>query len=160
VSPGCPSHRLRHLRWPSFVLPRRAAGAERPPRTPEGHAGAPADLSPALRLLSLSVSLSSTEQGSPVKFDPNPIFLACFPLLPPRDHRAPRQISPRLHHPTQIPTLQRFLTSFASPRPALVELPAFPSRNCPDPMPLLAGDARGPPHRRPPISATTSANFG
>jgi hypothetical protein len=27
-------------------------------------------------------------------------------------------------------------------------------------VPLLTGDARGPPHRRPPISSTTSANLG
>jgi hypothetical protein len=44
-------------------------------------------------------------------------------------------------------------------RPALVELPAFPSRNCPDPMPPVARDARGPPHRRQPSSTTSSANL-
>jgi hypothetical protein len=40
VSPCCLSHRPRRLRWPSFILPHRAAGPERQPRTPEGHAGA------------------------------------------------------------------------------------------------------------------------
>jgi hypothetical protein len=129
---------------------------------PKGTSAPPVDLSLALCLLSLS--LSSTEQRPPIKLDPNPISSPDFPFLPLATTEPTTELlagflrgcsTPPKFQPSSAPSPPPL-----APRPALVELPAFPSRNCPDPVPLLAGDARGPPHRRQPSSATSSANLG
>jgi hypothetical protein len=121
----------------------------------------PVDLSLALCLLSLS--LSSTEQCSPIKLNPNPISSLGFLFFPLATTEPTAELLAGFLHGCSTPP--KFQPSSApsppplAPRPALVELPAFPSRNCSDPMPLLAGGARGPPHCRQPSSTTSSANL-
>jgi hypothetical protein len=114
VSAGCSSHRPRCLCWLPLALPRRDAGAERPPRTPEGHVGAARRSEPG-RASALSLSLSSTERYSPIKLDPSPFLPAVSLSSSSRPQSRPPSRSPKFS-PAAPPR----------PNPSAQELPLLP----------------------------------
>jgi hypothetical protein len=114
MSPGCSSHRLRRLCWLPLALPRRAVGAERPPRMPEGHIGAARRPEPG-RASALSLPPSSTERCSPIKPDPSPFLPAVYPFFFLATTKPTTERSPKF--PAAAPP---------RPNPSAQELPLLP----------------------------------
>jgi hypothetical protein len=163
VSPGCSSHRPRCLCWlplACHVEPPVPSGRHACPR---GTSAPPVDLSPAARLLSLSLPLFYRVM-LPYKALPEPFPSRCFPfffLVTTKPTTEP--LAEILCGCSTPPKSQRPGASSPPPpafRPALVEHLTSLGRNRHDPAPLLAGGARGPPHHRRPPSALPLAKLG